>query len=303
MKIKKMGRKMMTIMIVSHSTSRPITLAVSKEFVASLAFIFLGVAVYAGVIFYKHIDYWTIKAENKILTKRVEYFAKEILQAKQMVDNLKEMDVEFRKLLGLKNKKAVVQSGGPSLSELERITKYLAEGEFSITPLEFKQHSLALTLEVQNLKKSFDEENLFIKNEKVRWLSTPNRWPCYGRITSGFGYRTHPIKGNNEMHPAIDISAKRGDPIKAPADGKIALAEWQPGYGKLIVINHGYGFTTRYGHCSKIFMKQGQEVKRHQIIGLIGSTGDATGPHLHYEIWKNNKVLNPRKYLTETVLR
>ncbi|PIU83916.1 MAG: hypothetical protein COS68_01500 [Elusimicrobia bacterium CG06_land_8_20_14_3_00_38_11] len=303
MKMKKTKNRMFTVMIVPHSTSRPITLDVSKEFITSLFFIFVGVFAWAGLIIHKQIDYWALKTENRMLAKESEYFAKEMLQVRQMADNLREMDRETRKIIGLKSKKAVIQSGGPTVGELERITKYLTEKKLSITPQEFKQHVFALTSETQELKKSFTESSNFIKNEKVRWNATPCVWPVYGRITCGFGPRIHPIKKYKEIHLAIDIAAERGDPIRAPADGEVILAAWQPGYGKLIVIEHNCGFMTRYGHCSKILVKQGQKVKRGQTIGLIGSTGCATGPHLHYEIWKNGRAQNPKRYLTEAILK
>lgn len=303
MKTKKTKHKMLTVMIVPHSTSRPITLDVSKDFIATIFFIFVGIFAWTGLIIHKQLDYWAMKTENRILAKETEYFAKEMLQARQMADNLREMDRELRKMLGLKSKKAIIQSGGPTISELERITKYLSEKKLSITPQEFKQHVSALTSETQDLKKSFDESSNFIKNEKSRWSSTPCQWPCYGRITGGFGPRIHPIMGYKEIHLAIDIAADRGTPIKAPADGKVILADWQPGYGKLIVIEHGWGFMTRYGHCSKILVKRDQKIKRGQVIALVGSTGYATAPHLHYEIWKNGRAQNPKKYLTEAILK
>ncbi|MFA5778910.1 MAG: M23 family metallopeptidase [Elusimicrobiota bacterium] len=303
MKMKKTKHKMLTVMIVPHSTSRPITLDVSKEFLIVMFFIFVGVFAWAGLIIHKQIDYWAMKTENRMLAKESEYFAKEMLQVRQMADNLREMDRETRKIIGLKSKKAVIQSGGPTVDELERITKYLTEKKLSIMLQEFKQHVSALTSETQDLKKSFDESSNFIKNEKSRWSATPCQWPVYGRITCGFGPRIHPIKKYKEIHLAIDIAAERGDPIKSPAAGEVILADWQPGYGKLIVLEHQWGFMTRYGHCSKILVKQGQKVKRGQTIGFIGSTGYATAPHLHYEIWKNNRALNPKRYLTEAILK
>ncbi|MFH0948244.1 MAG: M23 family metallopeptidase [Elusimicrobiota bacterium] len=302
MKMKK-KHKMLTVMIVPHSASRMITIDVSKEFITSMFFIFFGIIVWAGFVIHKQIDYWAMKTENRTLAKETEYFAKEMLQTRQMADNLREMDRELKKMLGLKSKKSIIQSGGPTIGELERITNYLTEKKLSITPYEFIQHLSALTSETQELKKSFDNSNNFIISEKSRWSATPSRWPCYGRITCGFGPRIHPIMGYKEIHLAIDIAAERGDSIKSPADGKVILADWQPGYGKLIVVNHGWGFVTRYGHCSKILVKYGQKVIRGQTIGLVGSTGYATAPHIHYEIWKNGKAQNPKKYLTEAILK
>ena len=251
MKMKKTKHKMLTVMIVPHSTSSPVTLNVSKEFLIVMFFIFVGVFAWAGLIIHKQVDYWAMKTENRMLSKESEYFAKEMIQVRQMADNLREMDRETRKIIGLKSKKAIIQSGGPTVGDLERITKYLTEKKLSIPPQEFKQHLSALATETQELKKSFDESSDFIKNEKSRWLSTPSQWPCYGRITSKFGPRIHPLMGYRDIHLAIDIAAERGTPIKAPADGEVILADWQPGYGKLIVLDHQWGFMTRYGHCSK----------------------------------------------------
>ncbi|MDD5687957.1 MAG: M23 family metallopeptidase [Elusimicrobia bacterium] len=301
--MKKSKYKMLTIMIVPHSMAKTITMDVSKEFIASLIFILIGIVGWAGLIINKQIDYWAMKTENQTLSKETEYFAKEMLQARQMADNLREMDRELKKMLGLKNKKAIILSGGPTVSELKRITTYLSEKKLIITPQEFKQHLSALENETQSLNTDFKETTNFIKTEKSRWSATPSLMPCYGNITCGFGPRIHPIKKYKEIHLAIDIAADRGTPIKSSADGEVILADWQPGYGKLVVIEHGWGYMTRYGHCSKILVKRGQEVKKGQTIALIGSTGSATAPHLHYEIWKNGLATNPQRYLTEAALK
>jgi len=294
---------MLTFMIVPHSTRKPITLDLSKGFIFSLVIIFVGIIVWASLIIHKQIDYWSMISENKVLTKETEYFAKEMLKTRQMADDLREMDRELKKLIGLKNKKNIIQSGGPSVSELENITKYLTEKNLSITPQEFKEHFSALQNETKELKNSFYETSEFIKNEKSRWAATPSMFPCYGRISCPFGPRIHPIKGHKEIHLAIDIAADRGVPIKASAAGEVILASWQPGYGKLVVIEHNWGFMTRYGHCSSIIVEQGQKIKKGQIIAYVGSTGYATAPHLHYEVWKNSVAQNPQKYLTEAILK
>jgi murein DD-endopeptidase MepM/ murein hydrolase activator NlpD len=130
-----------------------------------------------------------------------------------------------------------------------------------------------------------------------RLAHTPSIWPVKGFIASGFGPRTNPIGGGPEFHPGIDISAPYGSPVEAPADGLVIFTGWKDGYGKCIEISHGNGYTTRYGHLSKILVKQGQHVKRWQKIGLVGSTGYSTGPHLHYEVRRNDHPLNPKKFL------
>ncbi|HAM38378.1 MAG TPA: hypothetical protein DCP53_03105 [Elusimicrobia bacterium] len=301
--MKKEKSKMFTLMIVPHSTRRPISLDLSKGFVIALSIIFTGIVVWAGLIIHKQIDYWAMSSENKVLVKETEYFTQEIIKTRQMADNLKEIERELKKLLGLKDKKKIIQSGGPSVSDLENVTKYLQEKKLTITVSEFNKHFSALKTETNELKESFAETNKFIQSERSRWASTPSVVPCYGPISCPFGPRVHPIKGNREIHLAIDIEADRGTPIKTTANGEVILADWQPGYGKLVVIDHGWGFMTRYGHCSSIIVKRGQKVKKNQVIAYVGSTGYATAPHLHYEIWKNGIAQNPAKYLTEAILK
>lgn len=302
-KKKKKKHKMFTVMIVPHSTSKPIKLDISKAFILSLFLIFAGIVGWAGFIVHKQIDYWVMKSENKILARETEYFAQEMLHARQLADNLRGMERDLRKLLRLKKRKKIIRAGGPATADLERITKYLEDKKLSINPYEFKKHLSALENETEDLKISFGKIKRYIKDKKARWESTPCIRPVRGRITSGFGPRIHPIKKRREIHFAIDIGARRGTPIKATANGEVILAGWHYGYGKLIVIRHGHGYMTRYGHCSKLLVKAGQTVKRGQKIALVGATGCATASHLHYEVWKNGKVRNPKRYLTERILK
>ena len=117
-----------------------------------------------------------------------------------------------------------------------------------------------------------------------------------GRITSDFGMRMHPIFKRYRKHPGIDISAKPGMPIYAAADGVVKLATYNGGYGNCVFIDHLYGFESRYGHMQKILVRKGQRVKRGDKIGLVGKTGIATAPHLHFEIHHEGKEVNPRHY-------
>src|SRR5688500_928643 len=109
--------------------------------------------------------------------------------------------------------------------------------------------------------------------------------------------RSDPFTGNPDFHPGLDISADKGTPIVATAAGRVELAAPSGDYGNLVVVNHGWGIITRYGHLSKFAVWQGREVKRGDILGYVGSTGRATGPHLHYEVLTNGKLLNPLQLL------
>lgn len=127
--------------------------------------------------------------------------------------------------------------------------------------------------------------------------STPSIAPVRGILTDGFGGRSDPFTGESGQHHAIDISSAVGQPIRSPADGIIIKAEWANGYGNVIFISHGYGYSTRYGHLAGFNTRAGQRVKRGDVIGYVGSTGRSTGPHLHYEVRVNNNPVNPLEYI------
>jgi murein DD-endopeptidase MepM/ murein hydrolase activator NlpD len=114
-----------------------------------------------------------------------------------------------------------------------------------------------------------------------------------------FGYRPNPFTGRTVLHAGIDIAANVGTPIVAPANGVVINAGYDEGYGKIIEIDHGYGITTRYGHCSQIFVKIGQKVNRFDVIGSVGNTGRSTGSHLHYEVRVAGVPRNPMLYVLE----
>jgi murein DD-endopeptidase MepM/ murein hydrolase activator NlpD len=128
---------------------------------------------------------------------------------------------------------------------------------------------------------------------------TPMGYPHIGAITSGYGHRENPFTGESvERHKGLDIRGKYGEIVKSTASGKVVMAGRRGGYGNCVVINHGNGFETYYGHLSKILIKAGQQVKAGDKIGRIGSTGRSTGPHLHYEVHRYGKIINPRSFLT-----
>jgi murein DD-endopeptidase MepM/ murein hydrolase activator NlpD len=130
---------------------------------------------------------------------------------------------------------------------------------------------------------------------------TPSIWPVQGKLDSGFGGRRNPFGGNSyEFHSGQDIEAEWGAPVIAGGTGKVTFAGWQNGYGQLVVIDHGDGLTTRYGHLSHIDVSQGQTLMRGQFLGEVGSTGRSTGPHLHYEVRINDEPVNPLQYLLDS---
>ena len=148
--------------------------------------------------------------------------------------------------------------------------------------------------------KSFDELQQLARNNRDRIDHIPSIQPISSenmkKMASGYGYRRDPIYGTGRFHEGLDFAADTGTPVYATADGKVVHADWQSGYGNLLEIDHGYGYVTRYAHLSKFKVKEGDEVKRGDLIAETGNTGKSTGPHLHYEVRYRNSPQNPINY-------
>lgn len=132
------------------------------------------------------------------------------------------------------------------------------------------------------------------------WAATPSIWPVKGPVSSKFGPRISPFTGKKAFHAGLDISAPRGEEVRAPAKGKVVVAAYDSRMGNFIRINHRHGVETTYGHLSKILVRYGQKVKRGDVLGRVGSTGRfSTGPHLHYQVAVNDKVVDPLQYILD----
>ncbi len=125
----------------------------------------------------------------------------------------------------------------------------------------------------------------------------PSLWPVVGEITGRFGERLDPFSGEGAFHAGVDIASHLGDPVRATADGVVTIVDRRAGYGRLVVIDHGFGVATWYGHLKQFNTIAGAQVKRGDVIGLEGASGHATGPHVHYEVRLNNTPVNPWRYL------
>jgi murein DD-endopeptidase MepM/ murein hydrolase activator NlpD len=187
---------------------------------------------------------------------------------------------------------AVVKSramGGPTATTaLALVTPGLSSPENTFGLL--KDLLSGLEDRLQSVRTDVDKRNQLA-------AATPSIWPTHGWLSSSTGNRADPFTGEKDFHPGLDISADKGDPVFSTADGKVESAAMAGNYGNLIVVDHGYGIETRYGHLSAFKVKAGQTVKRGDLLGLVGSTGRATGSHLHYEVRANGRILNPLQLL------
>jgi murein DD-endopeptidase MepM/ murein hydrolase activator NlpD len=153
---------------------------------------------------------------------------------------------------------------------------------------------------VDRLKKTtetVDEIKDYLRSQKDIYVATPRGFPVSGDITSGYGKRKDPVSGEPEFHSGLDISSSPGNPIQATADGVVSYSGWTQNSGYIVVLEHGYGYSTIYAHNKKNAVRVGQRVKTGEVIAYVGSTGKSTGPHVHYEVWKDGKNVNPFKYV------
>ena len=156
-----------------------------------------------------------------------------------------------------------------------------------------------LQTEASRQEGSLRELQEYFDDQKSLLASTPSLWPARGWVTSDFGVRLDPYTAERMMHRGLDIATANGQGVAAPSDGTVVFAGTEGGYGKVLVIDHGYGVKTRYGHLSEIFVKLGDRVKRGARVAAVGNTGRSTGPHLHYEVRVNGIPENPRKFILE----
>ncbi len=156
-----------------------------------------------------------------------------------------------------------------------------------------------LSKEATIQEQSLQELSLAAEKKSSRWAATPSIWPVKGWVTSGFGPRVSPFTEKPAWHDGLDIGAAANAPIQAPAQGRVTAVGFDPKLGILVKLDHGFGIETVYGHLAKSLVKEGQRVKRGEAIALVGSSGLATGPHLHYMVKVNGQALDPVKYILD----
>ncbi|HRY28500.1 MAG TPA: M23 family metallopeptidase [Elusimicrobiota bacterium] len=295
----------LTIMVIPHGIARPRQLSFSVSFLLFLFLCWTGVTAWAGYMASQRFDYWRLKANTHVLRIKVEYFANEVKRAREMLDDVKEMETQLRTMMGMGSRDAIIQSeenplqnqGGPTAGDEMELQKLLDGRVSELTLQDVSLQIHQLRQEMDQRLSSFSELTEKIDYERRLFRSLPNIWPTNGYLTSHFGHRLSPFSGLDDWHKGVDIAAPPGSPVHASADGVVILAGWAGGYGKVVVVDHGYGYSTRYGHNRQILVKRGDRVRRGQILSLVGSTGNATGPHCHYEVWFLGRPVNPRRFM------
>lgn len=234
-----------------------------------------------------------LRAENKQLEQQFEQMRWNLNEVNSRYDELVKKETAIRTLFNLPEvdpQERQLGVGGPTAA-LDRMSK--PQREAVVTE---HQVDRLLNLSEFELEKYGEVEDALV-NLKTRLDHTPSIWPAKGWESRGFGIKYDPFTGMKQMHRGIDIANRPGTPVVASADGRVTMVGVNGGMGNTVVIDHGYGFVTRYAHLSAFKVKRGQQVKRGQVIGLMGTTGYSTGPHLHYEVMRNGKSLNPANYI------
>jgi murein DD-endopeptidase MepM/ murein hydrolase activator NlpD len=170
----------------------------------------------------------------------------------------------------------------------------------NLTPPRYSVDTVkSIDQKAEDLGKNLSTLVIFFENQKVRLASTPTIWPVIGWVVGSFGPRIDPFTEKPAFHAGIDIATDEGKPIVAPADGIVVQTRNERMTGNMILLSHGMGITTSYFHLSKFMVREGQRVKRGDVIGLVGRTGKALGPHLHYEVHIDGVPVNPLNYILE----
>ncbi|KEO72534.1 M23 family metallopeptidase [Anditalea andensis] len=259
----------------------------------------------AGVMIFHHYfdspKELSLKNENKELMLYYKLLEEEVNTIDEMVADLQERDDNlYRVIFESEPIPSTVRKAGFGGNERYKniIQKGLKKEKMILSVME-KVDQLKRKLYVQSV--SYDELSETALNKEEYWASIPAIQPIHNEelnnLASGFGIRLHPILKVRKMHTGIDFSAPKGTPIYATGDGVIDLIQTEfGGYGKNIIIDHGFGFTTRYAHMNDFNVKKGQKVKRGDCIGYVGNTGSSTAPHVHYEIIKDGVHVNPVHY-------
>ena len=240
-----------------------------------------------------------LKSEIENLVTQYDILSKKMTQIDLVLDDIQQRDDNIYR---------VIFEADPIPSSIRKagfggVNRYKDIRNFSNSELVIevakKADKLSKQLYIQS--KSFDEVINLAKNKADMLASIPALQPIankdLGRVASGYGYRIHPIYKTRKLHTGMDFTAPQGTPIYATGDGKIEkVKRSRKGYGNHVIIDHGYGYQTLYAHMKKYIVYRGQKVKRGEIIGYVGSTGTSVAPHLHYEVMKNRRKINPVNY-------
>jgi len=250
-----------------------------------------------------------LRVDHRELVAKENRINEKLQQMEEVVRRAGRLASTLETAVGI-NKKAMTRSIGPIAENdhlpdarvLSTPRKYELgdtgdDGAVAFGDLELKMDSLSDV--VSSVEMRLQQVYEFHQDKLAYWASVPSIWPVRGWVTSEFGVRRSPRGIGTRFHEGIDIAASTGTPIYAPGDGVVTFAGYKPGLGKTVIIDHGFGITSVYGHNSQLYVRDGDKVKRGSNISSVGRTGRSTGPHLHYQVEIDGVPVDPMRYIIE----
>ena len=326
-----------TVVIFRGSTAKPLRFSFPRKFVRKIL-ILAAIVLAADILVISHYvvrtgEVWELSAfRSEALSARQQTaaFSTAVDDLKKRLTSMKEVNQRLRVMLGIEMPKTGDQLNGrggeetplPEGSTVNSPDKLIRGGAVlqpasAVDGLSELNTSKSTDLDEQELvaavrdgivwlakeadvqEQTLQELALAAEQKSSRWAATPSIWPVKGWVTSGFGPRVSPFTEKPAWHDGLDIGAAANAPVQAPAQGRVTSVGFDSKLGNVVKLDHGFGIETLYGHLAKALVKEGQRVKRGDVVGLVGSSGLATGPHLHYMVKVNGQTFDPSKYILD----
>jgi murein DD-endopeptidase MepM/ murein hydrolase activator NlpD len=295
-----------TVIVVSDHSQAVRKFRLPRKWLQNAAYVGAGVALVGLLTFGHYFALLGASSENAVLKEENAQLRSQILLVQEKVahisatlDRVERFDAKLRtavtQLQDPERNLAIGPVGSPEAEATIPGPAPAAEANLSALPGKLS----SLETEASRQEQSLRELQEYFDDQRSLLASTPSIWPTRGWVTSDFGTRIDPYTAERKMHQGMDIATPHGQVIYTPSDGSVVFLGTEGGYGKVLVIDHGYGVKTRYGHLSEIHVRLGDRVRRGEKVASVGNTGRSTGPHLHYEVRVNGIPENPRKFILE----
>lgn len=298
-----MTKRFYTVLILPDATSPARKFHITKPIVTAVSSV-VAVSVLAFAFFlYQYVNLNVRMLELKQLRQEAgdrDFLAAKVGQLEGELSRLRDLDRKLRVVAGLDpgDDQGRLAQGGAEVLSRSALLDAVRKGTGRLA--EWVNRDLeVLGQEITSRERSFRELKTLLEEKRSILASTPTIWPVKGLVTAGYGYRQSPFTGQREMHEGLDVAAPHGSPILATANGVVSFSGPLAAFGNVVFINHGHGFTTFYAHNSSNRVKEGQQVRRGEVIAYVGTSGRTTGPHVHYEVQVNGTTVNPLKYIVD----
>lgn len=292
-------KRSFTILVVPHTGERFRKLRLSSGGLKALTILGAAIVLAAGLLlahyvafYHELVDLRELRLANAELKRQNLDYELSVEHLNERVASLQDFVRKLSVMAGLDANLASAEGGVGGPHDLDYTT---TSGAFA----EVKGELDRMRGDLTDLEQKSRVLERFYKNNTLMLASTPSIWPVRGYFSSPFGARKDPFTGEREMHYGIDIATTIGRPVVATADGIVLYAARRGTYGNVVVIDHKFGVMTRYAHLSGFNVRAGQQVKRGDVIAFVGSTGRSRAPHLHYEVWVNDRPVMPLDYILE----